>query len=126
MPLLKALNEYGPCFEDWAGGLGYLDVKYCSGPSTGNLDMYNDVTDGITPIWNTYAVIPGPIKDEVIIVGNHRDAWVFGASDPNAGTAALYELVKGFGVLLKKGWKPMRTIVFTSWDVSEFVEGVID
>ena len=27
----------------------------------------------VTPIWNTMAVIPGHIKDEVIILGNHRD-----------------------------------------------------
>lgn len=27
----------------------------------------------VTPIWNTMAVIPGHIRDEVIVVGNHRD-----------------------------------------------------
>jgi N-acetylated-alpha-linked acidic dipeptidase len=27
----------------------------------------------VTPIWNTYGLIPGHIKDEVIVVGNHRD-----------------------------------------------------
>lgn len=28
------------------------------------------------PARNTYAVIPGHISDEVVLVGNHRDAWV--------------------------------------------------
>src|SRR5207253_265799 len=43
---------------------------------------YLTVVDGlpvdtkITPIWNAMAVIPGFIKDEVVVVGNHRDAWV--------------------------------------------------
>jgi hypothetical protein len=27
----------------------------------------------VTPIWNAYGLIPGHIKDEVIVVGNHRD-----------------------------------------------------
>ncbi|QHN77982.1 Putative glutamate carboxypeptidase [Arachis hypogaea] len=26
-----------------------------------------------------------------VILGNHRDAWAFGAVDPNSGTAALLE-----------------------------------
>lgn len=31
------------------------------------------VDDRVIPIWNTMGVIPGHIKDEVIVVGNHRD-----------------------------------------------------
>jgi N-acetylated-alpha-linked acidic dipeptidase len=27
----------------------------------------------VTPIWNTLAVIPGHITDEVVVIGNHRD-----------------------------------------------------
>ena len=27
----------------------------------------------VTPIWNTMAVIPGYIRDEVVILGCHRD-----------------------------------------------------
>jgi hypothetical protein len=27
----------------------------------------------VTPIWNVVGVIPGYIKDEVVVVGNHRD-----------------------------------------------------
>jgi len=27
----------------------------------------------VMPIWNTIGVIPGHIKDEVVLVGNHRD-----------------------------------------------------
>lgn len=36
-------------------------------------------------------------------------AWVMGASDPTSGTVSLREIVRGFGTLLKKGWKPLRT-----------------
>ena len=27
-----------------------------------------------------------------VLLGNHRDAWTFGAVDPNSGTAALLEV----------------------------------
>jgi N-acetylated-alpha-linked acidic dipeptidase len=57
------------------------------------------------------------------VAGNHRDAWVYGAVDPNSGTAAMLESVHGIGVLLKQGWRPKRTIVFCSWDAEE--EGLI-
>jgi N-acetylated-alpha-linked acidic dipeptidase len=42
-----------------------------------------------------------------------------GASDPTSGTVSLHEVIRGFGVLLKQGWKPLRTIVFASWDAEE-------
>ncbi len=57
------------------------------------------------------------------MAGNHRDAWVYGAVDPNSGTAAMLESVHGIGELLKSGWKPKRTIVIGSWDAEE--EGLI-
>jgi N-acetylated-alpha-linked acidic dipeptidase len=54
------------------------------------------------------------------VLGNHRDAWVFGAVDPNSGTSAMLEVGRGLGELLKQGWKPRRTIVFCSWDAEEY------
>lgn len=75
----------------------------------------------ITPIWNTIGIINGSISDEVVVLGNHRDAWIVGgAGDPNSGSAALNEVVRSFGVALSKGWKPQRTIVFASWDGEEY------
>ena len=65
------------------------------------------------------AAIPGHVKNEIILVGCHRDAWVLGAADPVSGTASLGEIVKGFGELLRQGWKPMRTVIFASWDAEE-------
>ena len=32
--------------------------------------------------------------DRYVILGNHRDAWIFGAVDPSSGTAALMEVVR--------------------------------
>lgn len=42
-----------------------------------------------------------------------------GATDPSSGTASLHEVIRGLGALLKKGWKPIRTIVIASWDAEE-------
>jgi N-acetylated-alpha-linked acidic dipeptidase len=46
-------------------------------------------------------------------------AWVLGAADPTSGTVSVHEVVRGFGALLKEGWKPLRTIVIASWDGEE-------
>ncbi|KAG8943630.1 hypothetical protein FRC03_002411 [Tulasnella sp. 419] len=85
-----------------------------------SIRLRNSVDTKVTPIWNTMAVIPGHVKSEVVILGNHRDAWVLGAGDPTSGTAAVVEIVKGLGTLLKNGWKPLRTLVIASWDAEEY------
>ncbi|KAH7911572.1 hypothetical protein BJ138DRAFT_1006369 [Hygrophoropsis aurantiaca] len=79
----------------------------------------------ITPIWNTLGVIPGHIKDEVVVFGGHRDGTTFcllvlGATDPSSGTVAMHETIRGFGALLRTGWKPLRTILIASWDGEEY------
>jgi N-acetylated-alpha-linked acidic dipeptidase len=75
-------------------------------------------------IWDVIGKIKGAEHpDEQVVTGNHRDAWVYGAVDPNSGTAALLEAVHGVGALLKQGWRPKRTMVFCSWDAEE--EGLI-
>lgn len=35
--------------------------------------LVSTVDQKVTPIWNVMAYIPGHIKDEVVVVGNHRD-----------------------------------------------------
>ncbi|KAG7440790.1 Zn-dependent exopeptidase [Guyanagaster necrorhizus] len=101
----------------WANAQKLLDLA-----ETGeiNVRLVNHVDDRVIPIWNTMAVIPGFITDEIVVVGNHRDAWVMGAADPTSGTASIAETIRGFGVLMRKGWKPLRTIVIASWDAEEY------
>jgi N-acetylated-alpha-linked acidic dipeptidase len=75
----------------------------------------------VRKIWNVISRIEGDEeKDRWVIMGNHRDAWTFGAVDPNSGTTAMLEAARAFGALLKKGWKPRRTIVLCSWDGEEY------
>ncbi|WPH00876.1 Hypothetical protein R9X50_00370700 [Acrodontium crateriforme] len=128
IPILKALNGHGPKASSFSsswqtGGLGYKGVKYNIGPSPPSLtlNLVNEQEYVTTPIWNTIGIINGSISDEVIVIGNHRDAWIAGgAGDPNSGSAALNEVIRSFGVALEKGWKPLRTIVFASWDGEEY------
>ena len=110
----------------WANGKRILDEISPSYPyvldgtlSKRRIHLLNQSNKGVLPIWNTVGVIPGQIKDEIVILGNHRDAWVYGAADPSSGTATLVEVIKGFGALLQDGWIPRRTIVFASWDGEE-------
>lgn len=128
LPLLKALNGYGPKAKDFnkwwqGGGLGDKGVKYNIGPSPPELviNLVNEQEYVTTPMWNVIGIINGTIEDEVVILGNHRDAWIVGgAGDPHSGSAAMNEVVRSFGAAVAKGWKPLRTIVFASWDGEEY------
>ena len=128
LPLLKALNGHGPTSESFGrwwrgGGLRHKGVEYNIGPSPEGLEinLVNEQNYTITPIWNVIGIINGTISDEVILLGNHRDAWIAGgAADPNSGSAAFNEVIRSFGVALAQGWKPLRTIVFASWDGEEY------
>jgi N-acetylated-alpha-linked acidic dipeptidase len=129
VPILKALNGVGPKAGDlgaaWTqnNGLTYKGVEYNIGPSpeTSVLNLYNQVDYTTTPQWDVIGIINGSIPNEVIIMGNHRDAWIAGgAGDPNSGSTVLNEIVRSFGKAVEQGWKPLRTIVFASWDGEEY------
>lgn len=128
LPLLKALNGHGPKADSFnkywqGGGLSHKGIDYNIGPTPSDLvlNLVNEQDYEITPLWNVIGIINGTIADEVIVLGNHRDAWIAGgAGDPNSGSAALNEVIRSFGVALSRGWKPLRTIVFASWDGEEY------
>lgn len=116
-PLLEALG--GP--ETPVGWHGALPITYRAGP--GPATVHVDVKmDGKTrSIWNVEARITGAVEPEkTVILGNHRDAWVFGAVDPSSGTATQLELARVLGGLLKAGHRPRRTIVMADWDAEEW------
>ncbi|KAJ4494602.1 hypothetical protein C8J55DRAFT_497082 [Lentinula edodes] len=113
----RLLKEIGDVYTE-VGQNGYR--KLSGKASEKEVKVVNHVDGKITPIWNTMAAIPGHVRDEVVIVGCHRDAWVLGAADPVSGTVALLEIVRGLGTLLRNGWKPLRTILIASWDAEEY------
>lgn len=116
-PILEALT--GPAVpKPWQGG---LPIKYRAGPGPARVKLRVRSDDGIRPIWTVTGMIRGGERpDEVIIVGNHRDAWIYGGVDPSSGSAALIELARTLGQLAREGWRPRRTILFASWDAEEF------
>ena len=122
-PILRALA--GPASpHDWQGGLPFTYHLGGTSAVTVHMDLQQDTK--LRTIWDVIGTIDGtdPVqKDAWVVAGNHRDAWVYGAVDPNSGTAAMLETVHGLGELLKQGWKPKRRIVIGSWDAEE--EGLI-
>ena len=105
--------------KGFQGGLPF--AYHVGGTNDVKLRLKTDMDYKIRKIWNVVARIDGnEEKDRWVILGNHRDAWVFGAVDPNSGTSAMLEVGRGFGELLKQGWKPRRTIIFCSWDAEEY------
>jgi len=101
------------------GGLPF--AYHVGGTNDVKLRLKTDMDYKTRKIWNVAARIDGnEEKDRWVILGNHRDAWVFGAVDPNSGSSAMLEVGRGFAGLLKQGWKPRRTIILCSWDAEEY------
>ena len=105
--------------KGFQGGLPF--AYHVGGTDDVRVHLKTDMDYQTRTIWDVIARIDGETeKDRWVIMGNHRDAWVFGAVDPNSGTAAMLEVGRAFGQLLKQGWKPRRTIVLGSWDAEEY------
>ena len=103
--------------QDWQGG---LPIKYHLGGKRVRVHVKIEMDNSTQP----YYVVEGRIRgaelpDEWIVLGNHRDAWVFGGVDPSSGTASLMEMTRALGKLAKAGTRPKRTLVFCSWDGEE-------
>ena len=102
----------------WRGGLP-LTYRVGGGPLVVRLRVKSD--DRVRPVWTVTGLIRGSERpDQIVIVGNHRDAWTYGGADPSSGTAAMLEMVQAFGELRRGGWRPKRSILFASWDAEEF------
>ncbi|MGA8535377.1 MAG: M28 family peptidase [Candidatus Tumulicola sp.] len=71
------------------------------------------------PIWDVIGTLPGVSKNQMVVVGGHRDAWTYGAVDPISGTVDLLQLARAFGKLKAAGWQPQRTVIIGSWDGEE-------
>ena len=116
-PILAALG--GPNVP--AGWQGGLPLAYHVGPGPAEVHFSTRMDYQVRTIWNVIATLKGAIEpDRWVMVGNHRDAWVYGAVDPGSGTAATLETCRALGAAVKNGWKPRRTIVYASWDAEEY------
>jgi N-acetylated-alpha-linked acidic dipeptidase len=100
----------------WQGG---LPLTYHIGPGEVKLHLKVAMDYEQRPIYNVIAKLKGTSDDEWVILGNHHDAWVYGAADPGSGTSAMLELARGLGELVRGGWAPRRTLIICEWDAEE-------
>ena len=99
---------------------GGLPITYHVGGTGGQVRLKVLSDWSLKPAHNVIATLKGKERpDEWIVRGNHRDGWVFGATDPLSGHAAMMGEAKALGALVKSGWRPKRTIVYASWDAEE-------
>ncbi|XP_067681222.1 N-acetylated-alpha-linked acidic dipeptidase 2-like [Haliotis asinina] len=107
----------------WRGG---LNITYRLGPGlekTGwKIQMNISTGNQIKTAYNVIGIIQGQIEpDRYVLMGNHRDAWVYGAIDPSSGTAVMMETARVMGQLVKSGkWRPRRSVMFCSWGAEEY------
>ncbi len=100
-------------------GLALVE-EYHLGPGPARIKMSVQMTPATDTLRNVLVRIPGKEEpDSWVILGNHHDAWIYGAGDPSSGTAALLETVRAFGWMKAHGWQPRRTLLIAFWDAEE-------
>lgn len=121
--LLQFLKGHGDKAPDaWKGGVPDVEEWWTGDHKSPIVRLRNEQDENEKqPIWNVYGKILGMEQTaKSIIIGNHRDAWAFGATDPHSGTAVMIEMARIFGDLILRGWRPLRSIEFMSWDAEEY------
>ncbi|MFN3760560.1 MAG: M28 family peptidase [Algoriphagus aquaeductus] len=107
---------------EWQGGLPFT-YRITGGEELKVRVMVDQKPDFIRANNVIGTFVGKDFPDEWIILGSHYDAWSFGATDPNSGTAMLLTFAEALGELYKKGQKPSRSILIGHWDAEE--QGVI-
>ncbi|XP_067686592.1 N-acetylated-alpha-linked acidic dipeptidase 2-like [Haliotis asinina] len=111
-----------PAPPDWTGN---LNVTYKLGPSFRDgvqVRLNVSTKNEQRRISDVVGVIQGAEEpDRYVILGNHRDAWVFGAMDPSGGTAIMLEISRALKHAINTtNWRPRRSIILCSWDAEEY------
>ncbi|KAK3405680.1 hypothetical protein EUGRSUZ_K01904 [Eucalyptus grandis] len=108
-----------PAPPEWTETMGFKVRGVGPGPTALNFTYQGEKK--VATIHNVFAVIRGLEEpDRYILLGNHRDAWTYGAVDPNSGTAALLDIARRYALMMQRGWNPRRSIILCSWDAEEF------
>jgi N-acetylated-alpha-linked acidic dipeptidase len=108
--------------QDWQGGLPF--TYRLEGGNELKVHLKVDQPIDFVRATNVIGTLKGSeFPDEWILLGCHFDAWGFGATDPNSGTAMLLNLSETLGKMAQKGMRPKRSILIGHWDAEE--HGVI-
>ncbi len=102
--------------RDWQGG---LPLTYHIGPGPAQIHLKIAMNYRERPVYDVIAKLRGADDNSWVILGNHYDAWGFGAADPGSGTAAMLEAARALGDLARSGWTPRRTILICQWGAEE-------
>ena len=119
--ILGQMNGYAVP-SGWQGGLPF--TYRLQGGSALKVFLKVEQPREFVRVHNVIGTVKGSVyPDEWIILGCHLDAWGFGATDPNSGTAMLLSLSETLGKLVNEGKGPKRSILIGHWDAEE--HGVI-
>lgn len=88
------------------------------GPGPVEARMLVDAPRELRTIVNVIGRLAGS-SDTLVAAGNHRDAWVRGATDAGGGTVALLRAAQMLGERKRQGWRPASTILLCFWDGEE-------
>lgn len=103
----------------WQGGLPFA-YRVTGGPDL-TVRLTVDQPKSLTRATNVIGTVEGTDHpDEWVLLGSHFDAWTFGATDPNSGTAMLLTLAEALGTLAEDGCRPARSIKIAHWDAEEY------
>lgn len=76
---------------------------------------FNNQETTVTSTTVTGIIVGSTEPDRYIVIGSRRDSLNRGLLDSVSGTAVMLEIARVYGVLLKQGWRPRRTIIFNSF-----------
>jgi N-acetylated-alpha-linked acidic dipeptidase len=85
------------------------------------LTVRMDLKQGAT-LWNTVGILPGVDPTHSVVIGAHRDAWVYGVTDNGSGTDVVIQVARALGALYQGGWRPHYSIVVVGFDGEEIGE----
>ena len=117
-----------PVPDEWKGGIENITYNLGGGSMKNGFKIRLSTHNyfGNKKSSNVIGYIKGAVEpDRYVMLSNHRDAWGYGAVDPSSGTSQLMEVARTFGQMMKKGWRPRRTIVLLSFATEEYgIEGI--
>lgn len=95
-------------------GPGYKEENTFDARSKIRIEFYNHETTLTTT--TITGIIAGSVEpDRYVVIGSRRDSLNRGLLDSISGSAVMLEIARVYGSLVKRGWRPRRTIMFNSF-----------
>ncbi|MBV8489543.1 MAG: M28 family peptidase [Candidatus Eremiobacteraeota bacterium] len=101
---------------------GRLSADYALGVTRAYVHLLVMQTPSLVTLWNTIGILPGTDTTHHVILGGHRDAWVYGVTDNGSGISTLLEAARALGYIYRSGWRPAYSVVIAGFDGEEVGE----